>query len=112
MHSATAIDYTQGQRPDEAYEQFKANWNPPVKSPAALYGRVIVEFTPYAHKSESGLIFTPEKASFQAIVVDDSTGELPPGTEVVLESLDGQNFKHEGRILCCVQKDGILGIIE
>ncbi len=66
---------------------------------------------PYANKSEAGL-FTPERASFQAIVIDDSTGELSTGMEVALDTLDGTNFRHEGRTLTAVAKDGIIAILE
>jgi co-chaperonin GroES (HSP10) len=112
MHSTQAIDYTQGATPTEAYDRWKAEWTPPQRIPMALYGRCIVEFSPYAHASESGRIFTPEQASYQAMVIDDSTGELLAGQEVMLAALQGQNFRHEGRILCVVDKEDILGILE
>jgi co-chaperonin GroES (HSP10) len=111
MHSAAAIDYSQGTTPSEAYDRWKNDWQPPSVTPLALYGRAIVEFAPYAHESEAG-IWTPEQASFQAKVIDDSTGQLECGQEVALESIEGTNFEYEGRRLCVVEASSILAILE
>lgn len=97
--------YISGPESREQYEQWKKNWTPPLNV-RALGGRIIVEFAPAV--SSSSLI-VPENASYTAMVVHDSGGELKPGTEVVMLALEGQNFTHEGRILTIVNYDDILG---
>jgi co-chaperonin GroES (HSP10) len=56
-------------------------------------------------------LWTPERASYSAIVIDDSTGELQTGEEIALESIEGTNFEYEGRVLCVVNKASILAIV-
>lgn len=108
MHSATCPDYTQGSTPQDAYNQWKSNWTPPEPPIRCLNGKILVEFSPYATETK---LWTPEQASFQAMVVNDSFGELKPGTEVALEAIEGQNFQYDGRTLCSVNYSAILGVL-
>jgi hypothetical protein len=102
------MNYIEGEKPNSAYEEWKNNWHPPRSRPFALYGRVIVEFAPYGTES---FLWKPEEASFNAKVIDDSTGELTPGTEIVLEANEGEQFEWEGRTLTVVEKSDVLLLV-
>ena len=100
--------FISGPESQQAYAEWKKDWSPPANV-RALGGRLIVEFGPAA--SISSLI-VPEGASYNAMVVHDSKGELRAGTEVIMLALNGQNFTHEGRVLTIVNYEDILGVSE
>lgn len=104
----TKYDYTLGAAPDEHYEKWKREWQPPVPRPRALPGKVIVEFSPYAHR---GVLWTPEKASNNAMVISDGyedrfhrEGFIPCGTEIGYTGTEGDAFQYQGRTLMVVPK--------
>lgn len=99
------MNYLDGSRPDEAYETWKKNWTPPRSDIRVRRGMVLVEFGPYGN---SGAIWTPEKTSFNAKVICDSTGELSQGAEVALEGDDSDGFMLDGRKVYLVPKSSIL----
>lgn len=100
------MNYTDGSRPDEAYETWKKNWTPPKTNIAVRRGMVLLEFGPYGN---SGELWTPEKgASYNAKVIIDSTGELSQGAEVALEGNEAEQFRLDGRQVSLVPKSAIL----
>ena len=103
------MNYVNGAESQKQYEAWKADWTPPANPPRAIGDRVIVEFSPYVTTSN---LCVPEAASYQAIVVHDSYGELPAGQEVMMLALDGIEFTHSGRRLTVVKYSDIMGIIE
>lgn len=104
-------DYTLSEKPDGAYETWRDTWKPPVPRPMALPGKLIVEFSPYGIR---GTIWTPERASNNAMVVSDGyenggsrEGFLPPGVEIGYTGTDGDFFKYHGRRLCVIPKEQV-----
>ncbi len=110
------MDYSQGTRPDEAYEAWKANWKPPQVRPKALPGKVIVEFAPFGNRGD---LWRPEQASNNAIVVCDGyefqahrEGYLPMGTEIIYTGTDGVGFAYEDRTLFVLPKKDVEMMVE
>jgi len=102
------LDYTLGTKPDGAYETWRDTWTPPLPRPVALPGKAIVEFSPFGTR---GTLWTPERASNNAMVVSDGyegrpsrEGFLPCGTEICYTGTEGTFFTYEGRRLCAVPK--------
>jgi len=100
--------WTSGAESKEAYENWKANWQPPAEPVRAIGNRIVVEFSPFVAKTD---LIVPETVSYQAKVIHDPARELPVGCEVMMEALDGMNFMHEGRQLTIVNYSDILGVV-
>lgn len=108
--------FSQLTKPDEEYENWRANWQPPKTKLLALPGSAIIEFSPYGTR---GAVLTPEEASNNAMVVHDGyepiqgrpmfpnpdgSGHLPQGTEVIYIGTAGTAILLEGRVFMRVPR--------
>lgn len=105
-------DIPEAQKP---YENWRANWQPPLPRPMAMPGKLMVEFAPHA---QHGALWTPEKESSNAMVVSDGhelrpgrEGYIPAGTEICYTGKEGTYFERDGRRLCVIPKAGVEMII-
>ncbi len=94
--------------PDAPYEEWRENWQWEGPRPLALPGKLIVEFSPAANH---GRFWTPERESFNAIVVSDGMGGrpsrdgyIPFGQEIGYTGTEGTYFEFNGRRLCVINK--------
>lgn len=99
------MNYTEGTKPDEAYETWRKEWSPPRTNIRVRNGMVLLEFSPFGNE---GRFWLPkEGASYNAKVIIDSTGELRTGAEVALEGNEAEQFRLDGRQVALVKKSDI-----